>query len=168
MTEVLTPLQTLRKIYIYKHSTIITITTLHHQLAWSICDGTQQKSFRNFNGLDFTKLAKVKTFPSISFTAHRFHWKEFWKVTKVLNFVQVYNRYKRLSYNYMIISVFRIMPINFDSTGKTYVTSYVWLLSLLCPTLRLDVMSHAVDCIFQMSNHTICVFCRDSIYHTRV
>ncbi len=24
----------------------------------------------------------------------------------------------------------------------------------LCPTLRLDVMSHAVDCIFQMSNHT--------------
>ena len=38
----------------------------------------------------------------------------------------------------------------------------------LCPALRLDVMSHAVDCVLQASNHTTRVFCRDSIYYTHV
>ena len=35
----------------------------------------------------------------------------------------------------------------------------------LCLTSRLNMMSHAVDCI-KMSNHTTCMFCCDSIYYT--
>ena len=33
---------------------------------------------------------------------------------------------------------------------------------LLSPTSRLDVMSHAADIVFETSNHTTRVFCRDA------
>ncbi len=36
----------------------------------------------------------------------------------------------------------------------------------LCPTWRLQVMSHAVDCILQTSIHTTCVLLRFYILHT--
>ncbi len=40
--------------------------------------------------------------------------------------------------------------------------------STLCPTSRLDMMLHAVDFVFQTSNHTTRVLCPDSIYYTCV
>ena len=43
----------------------------------------------------------------------------------------------------------------------------IYVRATLCPTPRLDVMSHAVDCVFFSSNHTTRVFCRDFHYTTR-